>query len=183
MRWWTGAAGAHDHVGARTAGWRTRSSTGRGSTASSSWSGTPTPLPRPVHRCGRPGRESGDPHLHHDRPTIAPGRKCVSDDRVYAQLIADTIHVHPAATCVLARCKGPARTLLITDAMRAAGLPEAEYDLGRQPVTVKDGQCHLADARWRQRAHHGPGAGQSHGRAGLAAGRRVADHQPHPRKR
>ena len=29
--------------------------------------------------------------------------------------------------------------------MRAAGLPEGEYDLGGLPVTVKDGQCRLAD--------------------------------------
>ncbi|MCB9162006.1 MAG: N-acetylglucosamine-6-phosphate deacetylase [Caldilineaceae bacterium] len=81
--------------------------------------------------------------LHHRKPGVVGA--VLSDDRVYAQLIADTIHVHPAAMCVLARCKGPARTLLITDAMRAAGLPEGEYDLGGQPVTVKDGQCRLAD--------------------------------------
>jgi N-acetylglucosamine-6-phosphate deacetylase len=46
---------------------------------------------------------------------------------------------------VLARCKGPARIVLITDAMRAAGLPEGDYELGGQPVTVRGGQCRLAD--------------------------------------
>lgn len=81
--------------------------------------------------------------LHHRKPGVLGA--VLSDDRIYAQLIADNIHVHPAAMRVLARCKGPERTLLITDAMRAAGLPEGEYDLGGQPVTVRDGQCRLAD--------------------------------------
>lgn len=81
--------------------------------------------------------------LHHRKPGVLGA--VLSDDRIYAQLIADNIHVHPAAMRVLARCKGPERTVLITDAMRAAGLPEGEYDLGGQPVTVRDGQCRLAD--------------------------------------
>jgi len=66
-------------------------------------------------------------------------------DSIYAQMIADNIHVHPAAMKILARGKGIARTILITDAMRAAGLPPGDYDLGRQTVTVKDGVCQLAD--------------------------------------
>ncbi len=66
-------------------------------------------------------------------------------DGIYAQLIADNIHVHPAAIKILARCKGIERTILITDAMRAAGLPAGDYDLGGQTVTVKEGMCQLAD--------------------------------------
>jgi N-acetylglucosamine-6-phosphate deacetylase len=81
--------------------------------------------------------------LHHRRPGTLGA--VLSDDRVFAQLIADNIHVHPAAMNVLARCKGPTRTVLITDAMRAAGLPEGDYELGGQPVSVRDGQCRLAD--------------------------------------
>ena len=34
--------------------------------------------------------------------------------------------------------------MLITDAMRAAGMPDGEYELGGQPVFVADGQCRLA---------------------------------------
>lgn len=81
--------------------------------------------------------------LHHRRPGTLGA--VLSNDAIYAQLIADNIHVHPAAMNVLARCKGVDRTILITDAMRAAGLPTGEYDLGGQPVTVKDGQCRLHD--------------------------------------
>ena len=81
--------------------------------------------------------------LHHRRPGTLGA--VLSNDAIYAQLIADNIHVHPAAMNVLARCKGVERTILITDAMRAAGLPTGEYDLGGQPVTVADGQCRLHD--------------------------------------
>lgn len=81
--------------------------------------------------------------LHHRKPGVLGATLTL--DQIYAQLIADNIHVHPAAMNVLARCKGVARTLLITDAMRAAGLPEGDYELGGQPVTVKDGSCRLAD--------------------------------------
>lgn len=81
--------------------------------------------------------------LHHRKPGVLGATLTI--DSIYAQLIADNIHVHPAAMNVLARCKGVERTVLITDAMRAAGLPEGDYDLGGQPVTVKDGSCRLAD--------------------------------------
>lgn len=81
--------------------------------------------------------------LHHRRPGVVGA--VLTDDRVYAQLIADTIHVHPAAIKVLARCKGPERILLITDAIRAAGLPPGAYELGGQPVYVQEGACRLAD--------------------------------------
>lgn len=81
--------------------------------------------------------------LHHRKPGVVGA--VLTDDRLFAQLIADTIHVHPAAMAVLARCKGPDRLLLITDAIRAAGLGEGESELGGQPVFVKDGQCRLAD--------------------------------------
>ncbi|MCC6166401.1 MAG: N-acetylglucosamine-6-phosphate deacetylase [Caldilineaceae bacterium] len=81
--------------------------------------------------------------LHHRRPGTLGS--VLTNDAVYAQLIADNIHVHPAAMQVLARCKGIERTVLITDAMRAAGLPPGRYDLGGQAVTVQNGECRLAD--------------------------------------
>ena len=81
--------------------------------------------------------------LHHREPGTLGS--VLSNDQVYAQLIADNIHVHPAAMKILARCKGMARTILITDAMRAVGLPPGSYDLGGQAVTVRNGECRLAD--------------------------------------
>ncbi|MBX2998447.1 MAG: N-acetylglucosamine-6-phosphate deacetylase [Caldilineaceae bacterium] len=81
--------------------------------------------------------------LHHRQPGMVGAT--LSNDAIYAQIIPDNIHVHPAAMAILARCKGPDRTLLITDAIRAAGLPEGATELGGQPVTVRDGACRLAD--------------------------------------
>ena len=81
--------------------------------------------------------------LHHREPG-ALGRILV-DDRIRGQLIADNIHVHPGAMDLLWRCKGPFGIMLITDAIRAVGLPEGEYEFGRLPVTVKDGACRLPD--------------------------------------
>jgi N-acetylglucosamine-6-phosphate deacetylase len=81
--------------------------------------------------------------LHHREPGTLGA--VLSDDRLFAQLIADNVHVHPAAMRILARCKGVERTVLITDAIRATGLPPGEYELGGQPVTVQHGECRLAD--------------------------------------
>jgi len=81
--------------------------------------------------------------LHHRRPGVLGATLTI--DTIYAQLIADNIHVHPAAMQVLTRCKGIERTILITDAMRAAGLADGDYDLGGQVVTVAGGACRLAD--------------------------------------
>lgn len=81
--------------------------------------------------------------LHHRQPGTVGAT--LSDDRIYAQLIADGIHVHPAVMRILGRCKGPNRTLLISDAIRAAGMPPGRYEMGRLPVIVKDGSCRLED--------------------------------------
>lgn len=81
--------------------------------------------------------------LHHRRPGAVGA--ILSDDRILAQIIADGVHVHPAVLTVLGRCKGPRGTLLISDSIRAAGLPAGRYDLGGQPVDVADGACRLED--------------------------------------
>jgi len=69
----------------------------------------------------------------------------LSSDHVSAELIADTIHVHPGAMKVLLRCLGTERVVLITDAMAGAGLPDGQYDLVGQKTTVRDGRVTLDD--------------------------------------
>jgi N-acetylglucosamine-6-phosphate deacetylase len=81
--------------------------------------------------------------LHHRQPGTLGS--VLSNDAIYAQIIADQVHVHPAAIKVLARCKGVERTVLITDGMRATGLAPGAYELGGQTVTVAGGECRLAD--------------------------------------
>ncbi|WP_321388842.1 N-acetylglucosamine-6-phosphate deacetylase [uncultured Enterococcus sp.] len=60
-----------------------------------------------------------------------------------AELICDGHHVHPAAAEILIRTKTPEKTALITDCMRAGGMPEGEYTLGEFPVEVKAGAARL----------------------------------------
>lgn len=60
----------------------------------------------------------------------------------YAELIFDTHHVHPA-TFRLAQRVMPDRLLFVTDAMRAAGLPEGPSLLGGQQVVVEQGAVRL----------------------------------------
>lgn len=75
--------------------------------------------------------------LHHRQPGTLGA--VLTDDRIYAQVIVDLIHVHPAVVKLLVRTKGIQRTILITDAMRATGLADGEYDLGRQTIRVREG--------------------------------------------
>ncbi len=79
----------------------------------------------------------------HREPGVM-GAVLASDD-VTAELIADSVHVHPGAMKVLIRSVGTDRVVLITDAMAGAGLAQGEYDLVGYKVTVKDGRATLAD--------------------------------------
>lgn len=81
--------------------------------------------------------------LHHREPGVAGA--VLSSDDVVAQLIADNIHVHPAVMKIVARAKSPQRVAVITDAMRAAGLGDGEYDLGGQTVYVRGREARLAN--------------------------------------
>lgn len=69
----------------------------------------------------------------------------LASDRVTAELIADTVHVHPGTMKVLLRCLGAQRVVLVTDAMAATGLSDGEYDLMGEAVTVRNGRATLAD--------------------------------------
>ncbi len=85
---------------------------------------------------------NGMPPLHHRTPGVVGA--VLTDDRIYAQVIADGVHLHPAVVKLIIRAKGPGRVLLITDAIRAAGLADGEYTLAGEPITVRDGICRTA---------------------------------------
>lgn len=63
---------------------------------------------------------------------------------VFAELIADTFHVHPGLFSLMRTAKGE-KLLLVTDCTRAGGLGDGEYTLGGQPIFVKGIQCRLKD--------------------------------------
>lgn len=81
--------------------------------------------------------------LHHREPGTLGA--VLDDGRIFAQLIGDGLHVHPAVVRLLLRAKGRDRTLLISDAMRAAGPGDGDYDLGGQAVTVRHGEARTQD--------------------------------------
>ena len=65
--------------------------------------------------------------------------------QVRCELIADGIHVHPAVMKLLVDVKGPDRVILVTDAIRAAGMPDGDYLIDQRTVTVRHGSARLPD--------------------------------------
>jgi len=75
--------------------------------------------------------------LHHRTPgAVGAG---LALDALRCQVIADNVHLHPAALKLAARAKGPDGVILVTDAMAGTGMPDGEYTLGGVTVTVRDG--------------------------------------------
>jgi N-acetylglucosamine-6-phosphate deacetylase len=64
---------------------------------------------------------------------------------LFAEVICDLVHLHPASVKLLAKAKKPEETVLITDCMSAGGLADGEYTLGELTVLVRDGVCRLVD--------------------------------------
>ena len=81
------------------------------------------------------------PAFHHRDPGIVGA--AVGTD-AYVELICDGVHVHPAVVQSVFRLFGEDRVCLISDAMRACGMPDGEYDLGGQAVTVANGCATIA---------------------------------------
>ena len=75
------------------------------------------------------------PPLHHRKPAVLGA---AFDKNMYVQLICDGIHVHPTVVRMLYRLFGSDRVVLISDSMRATGLPDGEYEFGALNITVKD---------------------------------------------
>ena len=89
-------------------------------------------------------------HLYNAMPPLAhrdPGvvGAAFDDPKTFAELICDGIHIHPAVVRATFRLFGPERMLLISDTMRAAGMPDGDYTLGGLAVAVKGPLCTLAD--------------------------------------
>jgi N-acetylglucosamine-6-phosphate deacetylase len=68
----------------------------------------------------------------------------LGDARVACELVPDGIHLHDGTLAFAASVAGPGRTVFITDALDAAGMPDGEYTLGGQSVTVHGGEARLS---------------------------------------
>ena len=86
--------------------------------------------------------------LHHRTPGLLGA--ALSDDRLTPSLIADGVHVHPAALRAAARAKGPGGWILVTDAVawrdgRLVEGPSGPSARDRGRVELVDGAPRLAD--------------------------------------
>jgi N-acetylglucosamine-6-phosphate deacetylase len=79
--------------------------------------------------------------LHHREPGAALA--LLDDPAVFAELVADGVHLHPAVVRMIA--DSPARPVFVTDAMAAAGAEDGDYKLGALDVRVADGAARLID--------------------------------------
>ena len=79
--------------------------------------------------------------LHHrDIGLVGAG---LMDEEVFIELICDTLHICPDMIELIFKLKDTEKIQLITDAMRAAGMPDGEYSLGGLAVIVADGAARL----------------------------------------
>jgi N-acetylglucosamine-6-phosphate deacetylase len=82
--------------------------------------------------------------LHHRDP--GPLGAIAQAQQISGELIADGVHVHPAMMNILIKSLGPERTIVITDALSAAGLSEdMPFEFAGQPARLVQGAARLAD--------------------------------------
>ncbi len=81
--------------------------------------------------------------FHHREPGVVGA--AFLEDSLQVEIIVDGIHSHPKAVELAYRQKGAGSIILITDAMRAKGLPPGTYDLGGQDVEVTHEDARLLD--------------------------------------
>ncbi|MFZ7945213.1 N-acetylglucosamine-6-phosphate deacetylase [Neobacillus sp. 19] len=79
--------------------------------------------------------------LHHRDPGMAGAAMNLTN--VFAEIICDGHHVHPAAANILMNARGRKEVVMVTDCMMAGGMPEGHYQLGEFPVEVKNGAARL----------------------------------------
>ena len=66
---------------------------------------------------------------------------------IWAELIADGVHVSPAAIKLCIQCKSARRILLISDAVSATGMPEGQYRLSDIEITLSGGICRTREGQ------------------------------------
>ena len=80
--------------------------------------------------------------LAHRNPGVVGA--ALASDNVSVEVIADTFHINPGLYGIIAKAKGD-KMVLITDCVRAGGMPDGAYELGGQPIFLKGIECRLAD--------------------------------------
>jgi N-acetylglucosamine-6-phosphate deacetylase len=84
------------------------------------------------------------PFSHRDPGIVG---EVLSDDRVFAEIIADGVHVDRSVVRLFARAKGKRKFLLVSDAVSAMDMPDGRYALGNDAVDVAGGVCRDLEGR------------------------------------
>ena len=88
-------------------------------------------------------------HLYNAMPGIthrAPGPIVAAlEEHAEVELITDGVHIHPAMVRFTFNTFGDDRVILIADSMMACGLPDGQYSLGGQAVTVEGPRATLTE--------------------------------------
>ena len=88
-------------------------------------------------------------HLYNAMPGIthrAPGPIIAAlEEGAEVELITDNVHIHPAMVRFTFNTFGDDHVILIADSMMACGLPDGQYSLGGQAVTVHGRRATLTE--------------------------------------
>ena len=79
------------------------------------------------------------PALNHREPGVVPA---ALDAGATVELITDGFHIHPAVIRLVHRLFRE-KLVLISDSLRCAGMPDGDYELGGQPITMTGGKATL----------------------------------------
>ena len=77
---------------------------------------------------------NGMPPLHHRSPGVIGA--AFDDPKVQVELICDGVHIHASIVRATFRLFGAERVILISDSLRATGMPDGQYPFGGQEIEV-----------------------------------------------
>ena len=86
---------------------------------------------------------NGMPPLHHRDPGVIGAAFDVPGTRV--ELICDGIHIHESVVRLTFALFGAERVVLISDSLRATGMPDGRYPFGGQEIEVHGNRATIAD--------------------------------------
>ncbi len=89
-------------------------------------------------------------HLFNAMPPFthrAPGVVGAAFDhpQVKVELISDGVHIHPSVVRAVFQLFGAGRVILISDSLRATGMPDGRYPFGGQEIEVHGNRAAMAD--------------------------------------
>ena len=85
---------------------------------------------------------NGMPPLHHRDPGVIGA--AFDDPKVMVELICDGIHIHESAVRSTFQMYGADRVILISDSLRATGMPDGIYPFGGQEIEVHGNRATIA---------------------------------------